>query len=196
LDQLIDEEISFFNKNLNDGIDNVIDDIYFEPEVSKPYTRRSEKQYDEYINYNENDNRLLHPPINNVENDRYSLAPRLTSTHNNINNNLLKPPKLNFKVNNKFIKPAINTQYSRLFHPPISAHSLTPRLPSIHNNLNNNNEAINESINENIHINNNIGFTIHEVEDNEDETPNVLPQPHHETVTIPSTIQEPDDPQL
>jgi hypothetical protein len=82
-------------------------------------------------------------------------------------------------------------------HPPISAYSLAPRLPSIQNNVINNNEAINETINENIHINDNIDFTIHEVDDNEDENqpPNPSSQPRHQTVTIPSTIQEPDDPQ-
>jgi hypothetical protein len=44
------------NNNINEDIDNVIDDIYFEPAISEPYTRRSEKRYDEDINYNENDN--------------------------------------------------------------------------------------------------------------------------------------------
>jgi hypothetical protein len=72
------------NNNINEDIDNVIDDMYFEPEISEPYTRRSEKQYYEDINYYENDNRLLHPPINNVEDDRYSLAPRLPSIHNRV----------------------------------------------------------------------------------------------------------------
>jgi hypothetical protein len=31
---------------------NLKDDIHFEPEVSKPYTKRSEKQYDDYIDTN------------------------------------------------------------------------------------------------------------------------------------------------
>jgi hypothetical protein len=204
--------------------DEIIDDIYFEPEVSEPYTRRSEKQYDEDINYNENDNRLLHSPKPNdlveIEDSLYDEV-RLypiefernqrnfyANNVNNLDNGLLKPPNFNNQINksinvnksindyinssvrNVFIKPGIKTQYNK--------YSLAPRLPSIHNNVNNNNEAINETINENIHINDKIDFTIHEVDDNEDEDepPNVSSQPRHQTVTIPSTIQEPDDPQL
>jgi hypothetical protein len=209
-DRLIDDEISFFNENLNDDnnnlnqsvdannnlnedINNIIDDIYFEPEVSEPYTKRSEKQYDE------DDNRLRHSsnpndlieledslhdivrisPSEFVRNQRNFYANNVNNLDNgllkppnfnkNINNNLLKPPNHNFRVNNNFIKPRINTPYNRLLHPPISPYSLAPRLPSIHNNVNNNNEAINETINENIHINDNTDFTIHEVDDNEDE---------------------------
>jgi hypothetical protein len=82
------------------------------------------------------------------------------------------------------------------YHEPNGPYLTPPRLPSIHNNVNNINEAINETINENNHTNENVDFTIHEGDDNEDEPPNVPPQPRHQAVTIPSTIQEPDDSQL
>jgi hypothetical protein len=132
------DEDPFANINVNDVLDK---DIFFEPEVSEPYTRRSEKQYDEDIDYNENenDNRLLHSPSPNdlieIEDSLHDIV-RISSSEliknqrnfyanniNNLNNGLLKPPNFNDQINksievNKNINDYINSTVKNIFIKP------------------------------------------------------------------------------
>jgi hypothetical protein len=119
-----------WTNNINEDIENVIDDIYFEPEIREPYTRRNEKQYDEDINYNENVNHLHHPLNSNdiVEledwlHDIVRISPSelkrnqrnfYANNVNNLDSGLLKPPNFNNKINksikvNKNINDYINS---------------------------------------------------------------------------------------
>jgi hypothetical protein len=131
----LDEDL-FANLNVNDVLDK---DIFFEPHVSEPYKRGDEKQYDEDINYNENDNGLLHPPspndlieIQDSLHDIVRISPSefiknkrifYANNVNNLDNDLLKPPNFNDQINksidvSKNINDYIKSTIKKLFIKP------------------------------------------------------------------------------